>query len=386
MKKSHINTLKRILFSLIFAYLLFLFWWVWSAGPQTVLRIINSDTSSIDDHNLFPSSELKASTTPFYFTEDIDNNRIPTMITIRDEQKLLDNFLDESDSTAFLIIKDDTILLEEYRQGYDQSTPTLAFSMSKSFTSMLIGMAIDDGFIKSIEQPVTAYVPELAKAGYDQVTLKHLLQMTSGMDYVEVEGQDTSLHNRFYYTTRLEYELLKLKLKIEPGQEFSYKSGENALLGLILARAIAPQTITSFVQEKVWQPLGMEYDGAWNLDSDDGLEKTWCCLSATARDYAKLGRLMLKEGNWRGDKLLSEDWIKQSTQVDTSNGSVWNYQYQWWLVAEDGEDFTAMGHLGQFVYINPVENLIIVRLGTSRGGLEWDEWQEVFATLALKIK
>ncbi len=125
----------------------------------------------------------------------------------------------------------------------------------------------------------------------------------------------------------------------------------------------------------------MEYDGSWNLDSPDGLEKTWCCLSATARDYAKLGRLYLNQGNWNGERLLSAEWVTQSTQKDTSDGSAWNYQYQWWLVSENGGDFTAMGHLGQFVYVNPDADVIIVRLGNSRGGLEWDQWLTIFAEL-----
>jgi CubicO group peptidase (beta-lactamase class C family) len=258
--------------------------------------------------------------------------------------------------------------------------------MSKSFLSILIGAAIDDGFIASVDQPVIDFVPELADAGYGRVTIRHLLQMTSGMDYVEVEGRDSCLHNRFYYTTRLEHELLRLGLDKEPGQEFSYKSGENALLGLILSRAIAPQTITAYTQERLWQPLGMEYDGSWNLDSEGGLEKTWCCLSATARDYAKLGRLMLHNGNWNGEQIFPADWVAQSTQVDTADGSVWNYQYQWWLVTKGGSDFTALGHLGQFVYVNPIKNVIIVRQGTSRGGLEWDEWKEVLAFLAKEIE
>lgn len=385
MKIFLIKILKRILFPLILGYFLFLFCWIWVAGPQTVWRIISYDTSSIEDHRLFPARNLNASTSPFYFTEGLDDDLNSSIINIDNDEKTLEKFLEESNTTAFLVIKEDVMVMEKYFQGYTQDTPTLAFSMSKSFLSILIGMAVDEGIIESIDQAVTEYVPELAKAGYDHVTLRHLLQMTSGMDYIEVEGRDTSLHNRFYYTTRLEDELLKLDLDKDPGKEFSYKSGENALLGLILSRAIAPKTITSFVQERLWQPLGMEYGGAWNLDSDDGLEKTWCCLSATARDYAKLGRLMLHQGNWQGEELLSKDWVEQSTQVDISNGSIWNYQYQWWLVSNEG-DFTAMGHLGQFVYIHPEDNLVIVRLGTSRGGLEWDEWQKIFSTLANEIE
>ena len=376
---------------LLLGYSLFLIWWLWAAGAETVWRIITYESSSIADYKLFPARTLTTSAPPFQFEDGTGNGhfgalsagRMPLTVTSYNNQQPLETFLRDTDTVAFLVIKEDAILMEQYFQGYDEATPTLAFSMSKSFLSILIGTAIDDGFIESVDQPVTDYVPELAEAGYDKVTLRHLLQMTSGMDYVEVEGRDTSLHNRFYYTTRLEHELLRLRLAAEPGQEFSYKSGENALLGLILSRAIAPQTITAYTQARLWQPLGMEYAGAWNLDSEDGLEKTWCCLSATARDYAKLGRLMLHNGNWQGEQILPADWVAQSTQVDTTRGSVWNYQDQWWLVTEGAGDFTALGHLGQFVYVNPAEDVIVVRLGNSRGGLEWDEWKTILASIAL---
>lgn len=377
---------KWLILILVLGYGLFWGWWVWSAGPETVWRIISHESSSIEDYKLFPARTLTASESPFEFEVGMGNGRVPTTITLNNSQQPLDAFLRETDTVAFIVIKQDAILLEQYSQGYDEATPSLAFSMSKSFLSILIGAAIDDGLIESVDQPVTDYVPELASAGYDQVTLRHLLQMTSGMNYVEVEGRDSSVHNRFYYTSRLEHELLRLDLAIEPGQEFSYKSGENALLGLILSRAIAPQTITDYTQARLWQPLGMEHDGAWNLDSEDGLEKTWCCLSATARDYAKLGRLMLHKGNWNGEQIIPAEWVTQSTKLDASDGSVWNYQYQWWLVSEDGGDFTALGHLGQFVYVNSAQDVIIVRLGNSRGGLEWDEWKVVLASIAERVE
>jgi len=385
-KQNRKNIVKLIVFVVLLGLSLFMLWWLWAAGPETIWRIISSDTSSIEDYKIFPARKLTASESPFLFVEGVENARVPATITVKDSVQPLDMFLLDNDTTAFLLIKDDVILMENYYKDYGKASPTLAFSMSKSFLSILIGMAIEDGLIASTDLPVTEYVPELAAAGFSKVTINHLLQMTSGMDYVEVEGSDTSLHTRFYYTNRLEYECLRLDLEIEPGQDFSYKSGDNALLGLILSRAIAPQTITGFVQERLWEPLGMEFAGAWNLDHADGLEKTWCCLSATARDFAKLGRLMLQEGNWEGVQLISEDWVRKSTLIDTSKGSVWNYQYQWWLATEDGGDFMAMGHLGQFVYVNPAENMVIVRLGTSRGGLTWEEWTSFFVSLSEVIE
>ncbi len=375
--------IKIVLFVSVLGFLSLLAWWVLSAGPQTVWKIISSDTSGIEDYKIFPSRVLIASENPFHFERGLDKGQIPENITRQgSEINNLEEFLLDLDTTAFLIIKDDVILMEYYGQGYGASTPSLGFSMSKSILSILIGMAIDDELINSVNQPVTDFVPELLSSGFEKVTIRHLLQMTSGIDYVEVEGNSFSLHNRFYYTNRLEYEVLRLELGMLPGIEFSYKSGENALLGLILSRALGEETITDYTQARLWEPLGMEFGGAWNLDHSGGLEKTWCCLSATARDYAKFGRLYLNNGNWNGKQVISSEWVKQSTAIDTQDGSIWNYQYQWWLVSEGGNDYIAMGHQGQFVYVNPDKKIIIVRLGTSRGGLEWDEWKVIFSSLA----
>lgn len=383
MKKQRNKLLGYITFGLLIGFLAILIWWVCVAGASTVWKILTYPDSSIEDYQAFPIRVLKASNFPFEFELEQTGLQFPSEIVIGDGKVAdLDNFLENTDTVAFVVIKDDVIRYERYLNGYRVTTPTLAFSMSKSFISILIGIAIDDGIIESVDQPVTDYVPELKAAGYDRVTLRHLLQMTSGMDYVEVEGNPLSLHTRFYYTDRLEHELINLDLLKEPGTEFSYKTGENALLGLILSRALGDQTITKYTQEKLWTPLGMESSGGWNLDHPDGLEKTWCCLSATARDYAKFGRLYLNNGNWNGKQVISSEWVKQSTAIDTQDGSIWNYQYQWWLVSEGGNDYIAMGHQGQFVYVNPDKKIIIVRLGTSLGGLEWDEWKVIFSSLA----
>jgi len=389
MKRS-IITSKQIKWIGLFLFLsisVLMGWWVVVAGGATVWKIITYDTSGIEDYQVFPSRSLIASKDPYHF----DHSEMESLLSLPVEFNQTDplplkDLLTNTDTTAFMIIKDDAILLEEYYQGYEESTPSMAFSMSKSVLSILVGMAIEDGYIQSVNDPVTVYVPDMSNTGYDKVTIRHLLQMTSGMDYVEVEGNPYSLHTRFYYTNRLEEELLRLDLAIEPGQEFSYKTGENALLGLILSRALNGKTITEYTQEKLWTPLGMEYGGAWNIDHDNGLEKTWCCLSATAKDYAKLGRLYLEQGSWNGEQLIPLNWIQQSTQVDTKEGSIWNYQYQWWLVDIDSGDYTAMGHLGQFLYINPEENMIIVRLGKNMGDLDWEQWKTTFNFLAGTIQ
>ena len=372
---------KLILSVLIGALVLLLALWLWRSSPDTVWRIIRYNISGIDDYKIFPSRPLQASLTPFNFNESSDQSWVPQMFDEDNQAVPLDDLLSINDTVAFLFIKDDTIFYERYFQGYSESSPSLSFSMAKSFLSILIGCAIDDGYIQSVEQVVTDFVPELAANGFDIVTIEHLLQMTSGMAYIENDNP-FGIHPRFYYTADLESEILKLGMREQPEQEFIYKSGENALLGLILSRALGTKTITDYMQERIWGPLGMEYDGAWSIDHPgDGLEKTWCCVSATARDFAKIGRLYLQMGNWNGEQIVSPSWVEQSTRIDTSEGSDWTYQYQWWLVSEDSSAYMAIGHLGQYLYIDPEEQVIIVRLGTSTGTFVWGEWIAVFDDL-----
>jgi CubicO group peptidase (beta-lactamase class C family) len=365
---------------------LLVIWWLWSASPDTVFRIIRYNASDIDDYKIFPSRPLQASQNPFHFNVDSDKTRVPQLITVGEKDTPLDTLLQSNDTTAFLIIKNDAIVFEGYYNGGSQSSPSLSFSMAKSYLSILIGCAIDDGYIQSVDQPVTDFVPELAADGFERVSIKHLLQMTSGMDYTENDNP-FGIHPRFYYTTHLESEILKLKLRGEPGQQYTYKSGENALLGLILTRALRTKTITEYMQERLWEPLGMEYNGAWSIDHEgDGLEKTWCCLSAAARDFAKFGRLYLNNGNWNEEQIVSRSWVEQSTKIDTSEGSAWNYQYQWWLVSKDSNAYMAIGHLEQYLFINPAKQLIIVRLGKSSGNLDREDWISILTFLSEEVK
>ncbi|NWF88408.1 MAG: serine hydrolase [Ignavibacteriaceae bacterium] len=348
----------------------------------TFTKVIWYNFSDIDDYKIFPYRELKASQKTFHFPENLEEDRIPAKY----KNIPLDEVLVNNETIAFLVIKNDTLIYEKYFDEHTDSSISLSFSMAKSFLSILIGCAIDDGLIKSVEQPVTDFIPELKKNGFDNVKIKHLLQMTSGMDYKESDNP-FGIHVKFYYGDNLEERLLNLELKEEPGKKFIYKSGENQLLGLILSRAIKPKTITAFMQEKLWEPLGMEYDGLYSLDNEkNGLEKTFCCMSAAAKDYAKFGRLFLNNGNWNGRQIISQNWVEQSTRIDTSEGSAWFYQYQWWLSTKESGAYLANGHLGQYVYVSPPNKLIIVRLGKSQGSLNYENWQELFAFLSNNIK
>jgi CubicO group peptidase (beta-lactamase class C family) len=312
---------------------------------------------------------------------------------IGDAQQLsLDEALTSSRTLAFLVIKDDVIIYERYLHGHSQANISQVFSTSKSITSILIGAAIDDGLIGSAKDPVTLYVPELKDAGFEKVTIENLLNMQSNMAYIEYDNPFDK-HVIFNFTDHLEDEILDLGLRKNPDTQFKYKSGENALLGLILDRALGDRTITQYTQERFWDPLGMEQRGVWGVDRDDGLERTWCCLSLSARDLAKLGRLYLHHGNWNGTQILSQEWIETSTTAGAYTADEWpaefaeaglmNYKYQWWLVSDEDGTYTTIGKDGQYMYIDPQKDLIIIRLGEGTGDLGWIR---IFQQIAQQIE
>lgn len=365
-----------------------------AAGPDTALRMAYYNVTDIDDYKLFPARKLIASSAPFHFEQSDTSLRVPVSI----EGDSLDQFLEDQRTAAFLIIKDDIILYEQYFDEYGESTPIQVFSAAKSLFSILVGRAVDDGYF-NVNQPVTDFVPELTPRGFNRVTIEHLLQMASGSNYRQTgfnELSPFSLHPRFEYSPRLEKEITTtLKVIDEPGAQFIYKSGDTALLSLVLTRALKDKTITEYMQEAIWTPLGMEYDGYYTIDhaGSDALEKTWCCLALTARDLAKFGRLMLNDGNWNGTQIISSAWVEKSTQVDLDDPRDFGefgfipgfrgYQYQWWLASQD-HAYYGNGHLGQFLYVNPAKRLIIVRLG--RAGNDPLDWLDVFEYLAENVQ
>ncbi len=337
-------------------------------------RFVFYNFADIKDHKKFQSRPLTAATSPFNF-QITNKGKFPKELN----NIPFDKYLEDNKTVAFLIIKNDTIQYEKYFKGYDKESIVPSFSMAKSVTSILIGCAIDEGLIKSVDEPITSYIPELKKNGLDKVTIKHLLQMTSGIKFNESYVNPFGDAASFYYGLNLRKEIGKMKLKTEPGKKFEYVSGNTQLLGLVLERSLKDKTITSYLQEKIWTPLEMEYDASWSIDrKKNGLEKTFCCLNARARDFAKIGRLYKNKGDWNGKQIVSQKWVEESTKLDTSEGSANFYQYQWWLPTPN-EDFMAEGILGQFVYVNPKKDLIIVRLGKNEGKADW--WT-IFTSLA----
>lgn len=336
-------------------------------------RFVVYNFADINDHKKFPARTLERNDSVQFVFPAAEKGKFPKQFQVKDKSYPFEQYLEDNNTVAFLVIQNDSIQYEKYFGKHTVSSIVPSFSMAKSVTSILIGCAIDDGLIQSVNEPVTHYIPELKNNGFDKVTIEHLLQMTSGLNFNESYSNPFGHAATFYYGTTLRKSTTTLKLKNEPGTQFDYVSGNTQLLGLVLERALKNRTITSYLEEKIWKPLEMEFDASWSLDrKKDGLEKTFCCLNARARDFAKIGRLYLNKGKWNGKQIVSESWVAQSTKVDETNGSAWYYQYQWWLPTKTG-DFMAQGILGQYIYVNPNKNLVIVRLGKNTGKADWWE-------------
>jgi len=334
--------------------------------------------SGITDYKIFPSRSLPANKSPFHFIET-DSSIKKEAFKIKSFP--LDSLLNNTPTVAFLIIRNDSIMYENYFKNYNKSSIVASFSMAKSYISALVGIAIHEGFITNVNDSITKYIPELSnKKGFNKITIRHLLQMTSGIKSSESYYSPFGLAARMYYGRHLKNIITHLKTDYEPGTKFAYRSMNTQMLGLILERA-TKKNITQYLNEKIWQPLGMEYDASWSIDKkNNGLEKAFCCINARARDYAKFGRLYLNKGNWNGKQLIPEDWIKESTKIDTEAGSVWYYQYQWWITNKKQQNFAASGLHGQYIYVNPSKRVIIVRLGKETGkNVNWHKELEKIA-------
>ncbi len=360
-------------------------------SPEYVQRAVFWGESDVYDYQKFPDRKVAASAEPFFFRQGSaeDEARVRTLFESILKIDDLDSFLAATDTQAFIVIQNDTILYERYFNGAKRDMIVTSFSVAKSFTSALVGIALAEGHIDSVDDPVTKYLPELAARDprFSNITLRHLLMMSSGLKFTE--SDDPIIFDDFFEDDALTYyypDLRKLALEntriIEPpGQHFLYNDYNPQLLGLVLERTTG-QNVAHYLQEKLWKPLGMEFDGSWSLDSEEsGFELMQAGINARAIDFAKFGRLYLENGSWDGTQIIPSSWVAESTQEDRSidraayyphdaffqeNGY---YKYFWWgLRRDDGKyDFFARGKFGQNIYVSPQADLIIVRNGELAG-------------------
>jgi CubicO group peptidase (beta-lactamase class C family) len=368
-----------------------------SAPNFYLTRTIFWGESDYRDQEKFPARTIHNGPSVSRFDKLPADNRYASQIEAiaRDTNngESLEEYLDASGTTAFLVIHHDRLLYERYFDGYDESSIHTSFSMAKSFASALVGIAIDEGHINSVNEPLTNYIPELLEKDerFESITIRHLLTMSSGIKYEEggdlpwsEEADDT----KTYYATDLrKLALENSRIEGKPGEYFEYNNYNPLLIGMILERATG-MSVSRYLQQKLWKPVGMEADGSWSLDStENGFEKMESGVNARARDFAKFGMLFAEEGNWEGRQLISREWVEESTRAGTSTDPSQDYQYFWWVNTPDGETyhFSARGKYGQYIYVAPGKDLVIVRLGKEEGEKGYDYWIELFGQLATKL-
>lgn len=292
------------------------------------------------------------------------------------ETRQLDEFLNRVTATGLLVIKNDAIVHERYFQGADANTRHTSWSVAKSFVATLVGIALKEGRIKSLDDPITDYVTDLIGSAYEGVPIRHVLQMSSGVDFDETYANRSSDINRLFAKVfalgrRMDRVMHDYGRERPSGTVFHYISVDTQALGMLLQR-IYQKPLALLIEEKLWQPLGMEGDAYWNVDStaEDATEMAFCCLNARLRDFAKLGRLYLNQGKWNGAQLLPEGWVPEATtpsRPDLQPGASpyaygpRGYQYQWWVPENYQREYFAAGVWGQYVYVSEPDQLIIAR-------------------------
>ncbi len=278
-------------------------------------------------------------------------------------------WLDSMETATFLVMHRDSVLAEHYFGDYDQTFTPNTFSSAKSLVSMSIGVLLRQDLI-SLEEPAAKYIPELAEKGYDDITIRHLLQMSSGIGFDEDYKNPFGYQAKVYYGDNLRENTLAFEPVNKPGEEWFYAGGNTVLLALIV-ESVSGKRLSHFFSENIWQKIGAESDAWWTVDAKDGIERSSCCFYAITRDLARLGMLYKNGGEWNGQELVPEWFVQESitpVMIPDSNGEpVMHYGYQWWLGDFEGKPFfQAQGMLGQYIIVVPDLDLVIVRTGHNR--------------------
>ena len=281
-------------------------------------------------------------------------------------------YFEELKTVGYLVVKDTAIVFERYWDGYDEQSYSGSFSAAKSLVSLLAGIARDEGKIKSFDQSVADYYPPYSDSERKKITIKDVLTMSAGLDWNESYSSLFSVTTKSYYGTDLAGMINKLKVVEEPGKRYRYQSGVTQLLAFIVEGAVG-KSISEYMSEKLWTPIGAEQEALWSLDKQGGMEKAYCCFNTNVRDFARVGQLILNKGCWDGKQIVSEEFITEATSPalwlkdgDTDD-NVDFYGYQWWVLNYKGMEIKyARGILGQYVFVVPDKNMVVVRLGHKR--------------------
>ena len=367
---------KRILLALLFFLLaLGAFYYPKLQRVNKVIHFFDPDiiveNFRTTDQMLDKVHPITAAKNPSIFPK-IQNEVMPDGFKFREKEVSLQTYLDSSYTTGFLVLQDDSIVYETYLRDHTANQTQIIWSVSKSFVSAMMGIAIAEGKIKSIEQKVEEYCPELKGSGYEGVRIKDVLQMSTGVGFNEDYADFWSDINRwgrgFAWGSSQDAFAASLTRVKPPGTYNHYVSINTHVLGMILVKATG-KSLAAYAQEKIWEPLGMEHDSYWLVDDYD-MEMALGGLNTTVRNCAKLGSLYLNQGNWQGRQIIPSDWIKASTTPDAphlqpgdnpNSAHYYGYGYQWWIPESEEGEYLARGVYNQYIYVNPTTRTVIVK-------------------------
>ena len=351
---------KRILLFLL-AVIILLTGYAFASGKTYLFKAVWYNFAGIDDYKIFDNNTVATGQAQPWPVSGFYNK-----VNSPDD---LNQLLTSLKTVAVVVIKNDSLLYEKYWDGYGYSSLSNSFSVAKSITSLLIGAAIKEGKIKSVDEPVGNYLPEFKEGLAAKLRIKDLLTMSSGSNWDESYANPLSVTTESYYGSDLYKTATGVKIIKEPGTYHTYKSGDTELLGLILEK-VTGKSISAYASEKLWQPLGAEHPAKWSTDKKSGNEKAFCCFNTNARDFARIGQLMLDSGRWKGNAIIGSAYYTQSITAckisDEGGEPCDDYGYQWWIYPDSPGVFYARGILGQYVIVIPSKKIVIVRLGHKR--------------------
>jgi CubicO group peptidase (beta-lactamase class C family) len=371
---------KRVFALLILvAALAAYFFQPWSAHSPNVMTKLFSADDRVENHRnmkrIFPWRDIAVSPAPFTFPKA--EKPQPVEFQFQGANKKLDEFLQRTQTTSLVVIKNGTIVSEQYFQGANEKSQFTSWSVAKSFLSTMVALAMKDGLIKSLDDKAEQYVPELKGKAYGSVTIRQLLQMSSGIKFDETYTNQLSDINLLFYRVFLAGASINevasgYEREVAAGTRFKYVSSDSQILSWVLAKA-SGMPLSQYVQTRLWAPLGMESSAYWSIEREGGAEVGYCCLNATARDFAKLGQLYLDQGKWKGQQFLPEGWVKEATRPsfdylkpEASALKIRGYQYQWWVPAGYDGEYFANGVWGQMIWVSEKTNTVIVKTSVDK--------------------
>lgn len=367
--------LKRILLTVVGVLALFVAG-SFATGNGYLVKSLLFNFADVDDYKKFDNDEVTTGTPqPWPTASQYNKAQLPNYLA---------QHLDSIETGALLVLRNDSVVWESYWDDFSQTSLSGSFSVAKSITGLLIGIALQEGKIKSIDQPVADFLPTFRGGGKDSVRIRHLLTMSSGTNFSESYINPFSITAEMYYGSDLEGTALGVEMETVPGTLHRYKSGDTQLLGLILEKATG-QSLASYAAQKLWIPMGAEQKALWSTDEAGGHTKAYCCFNSNARDFARIGSLMLHQGNWKGQQIIDSAWVRASGTAcmitDDMGKPCHYYGYQWWVAPDFPGVFYARGILGQYIIVIPSLNTVVVRLGRIKSPV----WQNQTPALIYKL-